>query len=103
MYDYLTNIAAVVVRFQASYYSHRPDLFKTPFYEGYSNCIYLKLVENRTSVRKSSPLDNTRAVYLSKLFHWVLSSYIELIVKPTKKYTTVYSFFLTVLINNIVQ
>lgn len=98
MHDHLTNIAAVVVRFQASYCSHRPDLFKTPFYEGYPNCIYLKLEENRTSVRKSNPLDNTRAVYLSKLFHWVLINYIELIVKLRKKYTTV-SFFLIVLIN----
>lgn len=89
MHDHLTNIAAVVVRFQASYYSHRPDLFKTPFYEGYPNCIYLKLVENRTSVHKNNPLVSTRAVYLSKLFHWVLSNYIELIVKLRKNCTTV--------------
>ncbi len=87
MHDHLTNIAAVVVRSQASYCSHRPDLFKTPFYEGYPNCIYLKLEENKTLVRKIFPLDNTRAVYLSKLFHWVFSNYIELIVKLKKKYT----------------
>lgn len=61
MHDHLTNIAAVVVRFRASYYSHRPDLFKISFYEGYPNCTCLKLEQNKTSVRKSNPLDNTSA------------------------------------------